>query len=154
MGGKSTGPDFMNSKDDAQYRLKLASQHLEDAEKDLQFQLWRDCFSHSQECCENAGKAIIAMFKPVAATHEVQSQLKKLLDEELLPELAKSELKEALPLFGKLGLKEHILADYGDEKRYLTPWDLIDERTARKTFSLARRSLNVAKKIIKIAEKM
>lgn len=129
----------MNSKQDAEYRLKLARNHLKSAREDISLKRWPDAFSHSQLCVENSGKAIIAMFKPVEKTHDLMKQLSRLIEENLIPEEIKAELVGKLHLFGKMGRREHILADYGDEMSYQTPWEIIGEEKAKEALEVAEK---------------
>ncbi|MDI6793320.1 MAG: HEPN domain-containing protein [bacterium] len=129
----------MNSRQDTDYRLKLARNHLKSAREDISLKRWPEAFRHSQLCAENSGKAIIAMFKPVKKTYETMRQLSRLIKENLIPEEIKAELVGKLHLFGKMGMREHILADYGDEMSYQTPWEIIGEDKAKEALEVAEK---------------
>jgi len=108
----------MNSREEATYWVKFAAGYIEEAEKLFVAKLWRACAGSCQLAVENACKAVIALFRPVIKTHEVSKLLFDLLAGE---EFSKNEVQgiEKLADYAKiLGLKEHILTDYGDELTY------------------------------------
>ena len=108
----------MRSTEEASYRLKLANGYVEEARKLFAGGLWRACTGSCQLAVENACKAAIALFRPVVRTHNLSDVLLDLLAEE---EFDKQEVQGIERLAGYariLGLKEHILTDYGDELTY------------------------------------
>jgi len=126
----------VRSKEEASYRLKLAEGFLGEAEKLFDTKLWRACAGSCQLAVENACKAVIALFRPVVRTHELSRLLLDLLAEE---EFAGNEVEniERLADHAKLlGLKEHILTDYGDELTYKVPWEIYEEEHAKGLWKL------------------
>lgn len=139
----------MNSKEDAEYRLNISSGFLKEAEEDFRQKRWRSCVGNSQMSLENAGKAVISLFKPVEKTHEPIRQIKELIERGLLnesdcPEISFDELVET---FSALGEEEHFRSDYGDEAKKILPWDIYDEDFATKSIVAARGGFGLAKKI-------
>lgn len=137
----------MNSRDDAKYRLELAKNHLKQAEKTFNLRMWQTSYLDSQLCCENSAKAIIAMFKPVAHTHKPANELKRLIRNDSISEKIRNEIGRNINNFKKMGLQEHILATYGDEKMRKTPWDLIKKKEAKDAIEIARKCYSLAKDI-------
>jgi LmbE family N-acetylglucosaminyl deacetylase len=43
-----------------------------------------------------------------------------------------------------LGLKEHILVDYGDELSYQVPWEIYKEKHARRALEIATSAVQIA----------
>jgi len=70
----------LNSLEDARYRLRLAAEHLEDAEFEFQHARWSKAALSAQLSVENAAKATIALFSPTAKTHYLASDLLDLVN--------------------------------------------------------------------------
>lgn len=139
----------MNSVDDAHYRLKLAEGFLREAKRALEITEWRWCVDSSQLCVENSGKAILSIFEPLEKTHEVVSEIRKLLERGLITGTLGDELNSILPLFRKLGKREHFLVDYGEEETYKKPWDIFDKESAEEALNIASKCFELAEKIVK-----
>ena len=60
----------MNSIEDAKYRLRVAKGFLAEARQDFELGRWRSCVDGAQLACENALKAVIALWSPVPRTHD------------------------------------------------------------------------------------
>ena len=60
----------MNSREDVDYRLKLAKGFLKEAQEDFQLERWRSCVANAQLSVENSGKAILMAFGVSPKTHE------------------------------------------------------------------------------------
>ena len=58
------------------------------------------------------------------------------------------EIAALIEITEKLGFEEHIRTDYGDESQYRTPWEIFDRESAEEALSLARRSQDIARRII------
>ncbi|MDZ7290669.1 MAG: HEPN domain-containing protein [candidate division KSB1 bacterium] len=136
----------MNSKTDAEYRLRLAKGFQNEAEQDFQLQRWRSCVDNAQLAVENAGKAIIAIFEPVERTHNPAIKLRQLIDKNLIDTSLLDDLNTALSAFDELGFEEYFLTDYGDEEAYRDPWSLFSEEDAKKAMEITRQCLTVAEK--------
>lgn len=137
----------MNSRRDAEFRLKLAEGFLTEAEQDIELVRWRSCVDNAQRTAENAAKAVLAMRGPVPKVHKLKGALVKLVEDPAL-----QRLKEDISVLGeiaeKLGFEEHIRTGYGDESQYLTPWDIFNQEAAEEAASLARRAYDTARRII------
>jgi HEPN domain-containing protein len=139
--------DIVNSKEDADYRLRLAEGFLREAEEDVSLCRWRSCVSNSQLVVENSGKAIIAIFEPLERTHEPAERIKALLEESAFDESLREEIKEVIPLFEELGFEEHFMTDYGDESTQRVPWQIYGEEEAKEAIQIARRCFEISKKV-------
>lgn len=111
----------MHYKDEALFRLKLAEGFLKEAEQDFSISRWRSCVDNAQLCSENAGKTIIAIFKPIEKTHDPSAQLRKIIDDAIIDKSLITDLEKMIPLYAQLGPEEHFLTDYGDEETLSTP---------------------------------
>lgn len=138
----------MKSKEEATYRLKLARGFLEEAKKLFQAKLWRACAGSCQLAVENASKSLIALFRPVVKTHEMSELLLDLLPEEKLTKKEVREIEKLADYAKLLGLKEHILTDYGDELTYKMPWEIYKEEHAKRTLEIAIDAVKIAKEFI------
>ncbi|MEW6687040.1 MAG: HEPN domain-containing protein [Candidatus Edwardsbacteria bacterium] len=137
----------MNYKEEAEYRLRLARGFLKEAEQDFQLSRWRSCVDNAQLSAENSGKAIISLFEPVEKTHDPAMQLKRLIDEKIIPSELRTDLEEVLSFLGEWGFDKHILSDYGDEIAKRDPWELFSEEDANEALQTARICLSKAEKI-------
>ncbi|MBI5051841.1 MAG: HEPN domain-containing protein [Chloroflexi bacterium] len=137
----------MNSPNESFYRLKLATGYLTDAEKDTKEKRWDKCLGSAQEAIENAGKSILAHFRPAPHTHEVDEPLENLLQNKNVPEEIKRKIREGLDDFRDMGMDVHIRATYGDEEAQIPPWDLIAEAEGMGGLGKARRAVNLAQSI-------
>ena len=88
---------------------------------------------------ENAAKAILALFGPLAKTHEPSTHLRSLIESGRVVGAAKETLEQLLETFETIGAEEHFLTDYGDEAAYRDPWSLFGESDARRALETARR---------------
>lgn len=139
----------MNSKDDFNYRKNLAEGFLKEAEQDLNLERYRSCIDNSQLAVENAAKSVIVLFAPLEKTHTPEEKLKLLL-EQIRDEKIKIEIKNLLPLLEKLGFREHILSDYGDEEKGILPWELFNQQDAEEAIEVARKTVDLAKGIARL----
>ena len=138
----------VNSRDDATFRLDLAVGYLARAESDARESRWDSCLANAQEAVENAGKSILAHFRPTPQTHDVIKPLEKLLKLETVPQKIKQRLASALDDFRNMGQQTHVRATYGDESTYTPPWKLIQEREALEGLGKARRVTALAETIL------
>ncbi|MBT9164580.1 MAG: hypothetical protein DDT22_00431 [candidate division WS2 bacterium] len=138
----------MKSREEAAYRLRLAEGYIEEAEKLRDAKLWRACVGSYQLAVENACKAIVALFRPVIRTHEVSKLLLGLLAEEKFAENENQDIEKLADYARILGLKEHILTDYGDELTYKVPWEIYREEHAKRAMEIATDAVRIAEKFI------
>jgi HEPN domain-containing protein len=138
----------VKSKEEVSYRLELAKGFLREAGELFDARLWRACAGSSQLAVENACKAVIALFRPVVRTHELSKLLLDLLAEE---EFAGNEVEniEKLADYAKiLGLKEHILTEYGDELTYKVPWEIYEEGHAKRAMEIAADAVKITEEFV------
>ncbi len=138
----------MNSHDDAKYRLKLARDELNQAQKSFSDKSWWVCVNHAQLAVENGAKAIIACFEPVEKAHEVMPALKSLLEDSQVPDDAKKIIRDILPRVEPHGRIEHIRSTYGDEKTRTLPSKIYKKKDARQTLDDAEKTIRAARKVI------
>jgi HEPN domain-containing protein len=115
----------MNSREDVDYRLKLAKGFLKEAQEDFQLKRWRSCVANAQLSVENSGKAILMAFGVSPKTHEPAKHLSKLIQKSKIPEEIKARIEEIIP-------------DYGDESAYKLPWDIFDKKSAKLALNVAQ----------------
>jgi HEPN domain-containing protein len=136
----------MNSKFDAEYRLRLAKGFQQEAEQDLQLHRWRSCVDTARLSVRNAGKAIIAIFEPLGKMYNPAIKLRQLINKNLIETTLLEDLNAALSAFDEFGFEEHFLTDYGDEKTYQDPWSLFSDEDAQKALDIMQKCLAVAEK--------
>jgi HEPN domain-containing protein len=137
----------VNSREDADYRLVLARGYLSRAEKDAAAEQWDGCLANAQEAVENAGKSILAHFRPTPRAHDVIGPLEQLLRLASTSEEMRQKITDRLDLFRDMGLEIHIRATYGDEEKRTPPWELIQEPEARAGLEKARGAVALAERI-------
>jgi HEPN domain-containing protein len=138
----------VNSRRDVEYRLKLASGFLEEAQQDLGLKRWRSCVSNAQLSVENAGKAILMIFGVSPKTHDPARHLAALVTRGEIPASLLTKIKEILPDLITLGFDQHVLTDYGDESSYALPWDIFDEESANMALRTANEARWLAEQIV------
>lgn len=137
----------MTSLEDARYRLRLAHEHLEDAEFEYQHARWSKAALSAQLSVENAAKSVIALFSPTVKTHDLAGEILDQLRNSMPP--GEKESLRALAGFAeKLGLKEHILTSYGDEVALKTPREIYDEEKAKRALDIAKQAVGQARSLI------
>ena len=114
------------------YRLRLAQGFLKEAEQDWSLRRWRACVAHAQLAVENALKAVISIFVPVARTHNPASTLLELTERGQIPEKLRERIRDLAQRGRLLGSEVHVRTDYGDEFGGMTPWELFPRRTPPK----------------------
>ena len=134
----------MNSREEATYRFRLAKGYLEEAEQLFHSGLWRACAGSCQLSVENACKAVIALFRPLVRTHELSEHLLDVLKMDSFTDEETDQIKRLADSARILGLKEHILVDYGDELSYQVPWEIYKEKHARRALEIATSAVQIA----------
>lgn len=137
----------MYSKADAEYRLRLAKGFYQEAEQDCQLKRWRSCVDNSQLAVENTAKMVIAIFEPVEKTHDPSRQLQRLFNSKSIGVKIAKSVNTVISKARELGFEEHIMSDYGDESSYKDPWQLFDQREAKRALSTARQCLRAGEKV-------
>lgn len=138
----------MNRSDEVEYRLKLAQGFLAEAEQDIGFQRYRSCVDNAQLSVENAVKVLLAWFGPLPKTHDPVFQLKAIRDTQACPESVREGMHRLICIASRLGWKEHLLTDYGDEEHHVTPWELFDEESARDALKTSQEVLVRIRRIL------
>lgn len=139
----------MHYQNEALFRLRLAKGFLKEAQEDFNLSRWRSCVDNAQLCSENAGKSIVAIFKPIEKTHDPSIQLRKIVEEGIVDKNFVCDIERIIPLYAQLSSEEHFLTDYGEEETLLTPWELYSKDDAEDALSIARDCFSVAEKIYK-----
>lgn len=134
----------MNSHHEAQYRLNLARGYVEEARQLADQQLGRASVSSSQLAVENAAKAVLALFKPVVKAHDLSDLLLNLIDEQKLDDEDALRIEQLALCASRLGFKEHILTDYGDELTFTLPWEIYTQERAESALEIATGALAIA----------
>ncbi len=139
----------MNAVDDVQYRLVLATEFLDTAERDFSRGEWPSCVAHSQLAVENGAKSVIACFEPVPQTHQPQNVLTQILttNPDISANIA-AAIRSLIESCGRLGMREHILASYGDERTRRTPSQIFGEPEANVALQEARNAIQNALQVI------
>jgi len=140
----------MNPSEDSLYRLRVAVEFLDTAERNFAQGDWARCVQQAQIAVENAAKAILAYVEPVPRTHEPHRQLEALLA--TMPELPNNivaSVKVVIAACQHLGMREHVLATYGDEENRLTPSQIFHQPEATKAIEHARNAVSDSERVIK-----
>lgn len=141
----------MDSERDAEYRLKLATGFLTEAQQDLRLQRWRSCVDNAQLSVENSAKAVIARFGAIPKSHEVGHVIDSLLGKGLIPDQLTEPVQKLIALTERLGYEEHIKTDYGEEASFLTPWEIFDQSSAQEALLTAQEALDLGKEIARMS---
>jgi HEPN domain-containing protein len=139
----------VNIRDETSYRLALADGFLQEAEQDFQLERWRSCVDNAQLAVENSGKAVLTLFGAPPKTHDPAKEISALLHARDMPDETRQDLIRVLPDLLALGAGEHFPTDYGDEATYTLPWELFTRKSATEAITSARRSVALAKGIVK-----
>lgn len=124
-------------KEDVLYRLELARGFLREAQEDLSLRRWRAAVSQAQLSVENALKAVISLFIPVAKTHDPARILLTLIARVQIPPRWQSEVQRLAEMGRPLGPQLHVQTDYGDEFGGRLPRALFGEEDAKEALALA-----------------
>lgn len=138
----------MDSKDEAQYRLRLAQGYVREGEHLLAVSQWRACVSSAQLAVENSGKAVLALVGPLARSHDLSGMILDAAEDLGLLEQDLRKLHRLAECARLLGLREHILTDYGDELAYRTPWEIYDEGRGKAALALATEAYEIAAHLV------
>ena len=138
----------MTSREDAEYRLRLARGFLERARQDHGRQEFDRCADGAQRAGENAAKALITLIEPPPKTHAPKTRLAELIDAGALRLPAGVSATELLAMIELLGSELHIEAGYGVESARLAPWEAIDRPRAEAALAAAERVVALAERIV------
>lgn len=138
----------MDSREEAQYRLRLAEGYLREAEEFYRLSRWRASASNSQLAVENSAKAFLSLIGPVPKSHDLSGLLLDAIEGLLLDKKAIRKIERLSECTRIMGLKEHILIDYGDELAYKTPWEIYDEGRAKRALGIAKEAYEIASSLV------
>lgn len=130
------------------YRLNLARGFLQEAEQDLTLHRWRSAVSNAQLVVENGLKAVIALFLPVAKTHDPARVLMELIARQQIPAQWCTAVQQLAQMGQPLGPQLHIQTDYGDENGGRLPWELFNAQDAHEMFYIAQAILVQVEKFV------
>ncbi|MBI5969138.1 MAG: HEPN domain-containing protein [Deltaproteobacteria bacterium] len=142
----------MTPLEDAKYREKLAREHMEDAIFEYDHSRWSKAALSAQLSMENSAKAVIGLFGPVAKTHDLAGTILELRSMKLKDE-QKRRLERLAELTEKFGVKEHVLASYGDEVALKTPREIYDQSKAKRALNMAQEAFEIASRMIETIRK-
>lgn len=137
----------MTPLEDAKYRMKLAREHMEDGVFEFDHGRWSKAALSAQLSVENSAKAVIALFGPLAKTHDLAGTLLELRLSTTTDE-QKRLIERMAELTEKFGVKEHVLTSYGDEVALKTPREIYDQSKAKRTLEMAQAALEMALNMI------
>jgi len=126
------------------YRLRLATGFLLEAEQDVELERWRSAVDNAQLAVENAAKGVLALIGPVGRTHQPAPLLRESIQRQQFPESQADAVERVAEIAEVLGVDIHIQTDYGDETGNLTPWEIFGKADAGQAVSLAREAVTLA----------
>ncbi|MGB9629041.1 MAG: HEPN domain-containing protein [Thermodesulfobacteriota bacterium] len=130
--------------EDAEYRIRLAQEHMEDGIFEFDHGRWSKAALSAQLSVENSAKAVISLFGPLAKTHDIAGTLLELRSNPITDE-QKRLIEKLAELTEKFGIKEHVLTSYGDEVALKTPRELYDQSKAKRALNMAQSALEIAR---------
>jgi HEPN domain-containing protein len=142
----------MVNRESADYRLRLANEHLDDARFELTGQRWSKAAMSAQLAVENAAKSVVSLVRILPRTHDVAAELMD-LESEWRSAVARQHVLELADLAQRLGHKEHVLVSYGDEVALRTPAELYDEHKAHRAVTAAQRAVELAALLSEVLER-
>jgi len=135
----------LNPHGEAEYRHRLALDHLNRAENLFSLKDWAGTVSASQLAVENFAKAVIALFEVPTWGHDPSHQLSKLAEK--MPAGVGGRVKE-LCLLASETASEHGRSSYGEPIAGLTPSDIYTEKQAEDALQKARRAREIAARVL------
>ena len=130
-----------------EFRLRLAKDHLETAERSFNIGLYPVAVHYAQLSIENSTKAIIALFKPPTWSHRPGGELLKLIEERKELKKYKNFLEELSRVVDEVS-KHHGLTTYGDIESLKTPKEIYTREEAKKLVLKAKEILQKTRQII------
>lgn len=133
-----------NPLSEVKYRYRLATEYLEDAERQFFLRNWAGVVSSSQLAVENFAKSVIAIFEVPTWSHDPSNQLSNLI--ERLPSDLLEEVKELATMARELA-PEHGRSTYGEPNAGLTPRNIYKENHASNALKNAKKAETIVKKV-------
>ncbi len=134
----------LNPLSEVRYRYRLATEHLERAERLFHLGDWVGTVSSSQLAVENYAKAVIALFEVPTWDHDPSSQLEGI--KARLPEEVAGDAGRLSELAGEIA-PEHGRSAYGEPIAGLTPSDIYGEDHAKDSLEKAGEARDITDKI-------
>jgi HEPN domain-containing protein len=139
----------VRSAHEAEWRLRIAGQHLEEAHRANAAGAVLSAADQSRKAVENAIKAAIACYGPVPRTHEAGTALSALLQAGVAaPPAVRAHLARLVAIGQRHGLVEHLRLSYGDEQTGETPLDLVTPATAAASLADAEECTRLAAAVL------
>ncbi len=138
------------TREQATYRLRMASGFLAEAQQDVSLTPWRSAVDNAQLAAENGVKAVLALIGPVGRTHAPTGPLREALERAVYPAALHDRLRQLIEHAEALGYDVHVQTDYGDEATGRTPWELFTESDARRAVSEAELVVEQARHIVEV----
>jgi len=135
-------------KESVTYRLELARGFLREAQQDFGLHRWRATVSHAQLSVENALKAVISLFLPVAKTRDPARILLELVARRQIPPQWQPAVQKLAEMGQPLGPQLHVQTDYGDEFGGRLPWELFGEEEAKEALATAAEIVTRVERLI------
>jgi HEPN domain-containing protein len=126
----------------------LARGFLREAQQDFDLHRWRSTVSHAQLSVENALKAVISLFLPVAKTHDPARILLELVARRQIPPQWQPVVQKLAEMGQPLGPQLHVQTDYGDEFSGRLPWELFGEAEAKEALATAAEIVTRVERLI------
>ncbi len=136
------------TKDQAAFRLRMATGFLREAQQDVALERWRSAVDNAQLAAEHGVKAVLALTGPVGRTHAPTVPLREALDQKVFPAALDDHLRRLIEHAEMLGHDVHVQTDYGDEATGRTPWELFSKSDALGAVSEAQQIVQLARQII------
>ena len=131
---------------EAEYRLRLANEHLGRAEAYYDHGDWAGCVRYSQLAIENFAKAIISVFEVPTWSHDPSNQLMNVMNK--VPEGLRGLVGELARLSHEVA-REYARSTYGEPSSLLTPGMLYDRDYAGSILNSARRARDIAYSVLR-----
>jgi len=142
----------MDTKEEAEFRCKLAERYVEEARKHLKNKEIVDTVRKAQLSVENGVKAIIACFKLPSWSHDPSRELLEVLSEnrdkiEKIGVTFPERIKESAKVASELA-PEHGRTNYGEPITRKTPWELYDKEYAKRVLEGAEEVVKAAREFV------
>jgi HEPN domain-containing protein len=95
---------------------------------------------------------VLALFRPIVKAHDISNLLLNLIDEQKFAEETALKIEQLTRCASRLGFREHILTDYGDELTLTSPWEIYTQERAESALETAKEALAIADEFVSRAE--
>jgi HEPN domain-containing protein len=136
----------VDPEEEVEYRLSLAKEHLESADKRFKIEDWPGTVESSQLAVENAAKAIIAHFCLPSWSHDPSAELEEILDK--IPNGVRELVCKLIEMVRTLA-PEHGRTTYGITSKRITPQKLYARDHAEKALGMAREATKISEAVLR-----